>query len=39
MAVRRMLGCAEPIRPFHASDALGLALIGLFRYVEPRRKK
>lgn len=32
MAVRNALGCEAPIRPFHASDALGLALIGLFRY-------
>lgn len=31
-AVRQMIGSAEPIKPFHASDALGLALIGLFRY-------
>ena len=31
-AVRQTLGCSQPIRPFHASDALGLALIGLFRY-------
>lgn len=31
-AVRSTLNCQEPIRPFHASDALGLALIGLFRY-------
>ena len=31
-AVRKMLGCRQPIRPYHASDALGLALIGLFRY-------
>ncbi|MDA8142212.1 MAG: crossover junction endodeoxyribonuclease RuvC [Desulfobacteraceae bacterium] len=31
-AVRKSLGCNTPIRPFHASDALGLALIGLFRY-------
>lgn len=31
-AVRQTLGCNEPIRPYHASDALGLALIGLFRY-------
>jgi crossover junction endodeoxyribonuclease RuvC len=31
MAVRRSLGCAVPIKPYHASDALGLALIGLFR--------
>ena len=31
-AVRQALGCTDPIRPDHASDALGLALIGLFRY-------
>ena len=31
-AVRGTLGVAAPIRPFHASDALGLALIGLFRH-------
>jgi crossover junction endodeoxyribonuclease RuvC len=31
MAVRRRLALADPIRPFHASDALGLALIGLYR--------
>ncbi|MFZ7127740.1 MAG: crossover junction endodeoxyribonuclease RuvC [Desulfobacterales bacterium] len=31
-AVRHQLSMSEPIRPFHASDALGLALIGLFRY-------
>ena len=31
-AVRNTLGAPEPIRPFHASDALGLALIGLFRH-------
>jgi crossover junction endodeoxyribonuclease RuvC len=31
-AVREALAASEPIRPFHASDALGLALIGLFRY-------
>lgn len=30
-AVRRKLQLKEPIRPFHASDALALALIGLFR--------
>lgn len=35
-AVRQMVGCATPIRPFHASDALGLALIGLFRYTGPQ---
>ncbi len=31
-AVRQTLKCREAIRPYHASDALGLALIGLFRY-------
>ncbi len=35
-AVRNVLGCEDPIRPYHASDALGLALIGLFRYAECR---
>ena len=31
-AVRRYLHHEKPIRPYHASDALSLALIGLFRY-------
>ncbi len=31
-AVRRYLNHGGPIRPYHASDALALALIGLFRY-------
>ncbi len=31
-AVRNILGHPEPISPFHASDALGLALTGLYRY-------
>jgi len=31
-AVRSTLNAPRPIRPFHASDALGLALIGLFRH-------
>ncbi|PIE62318.1 MAG: crossover junction endodeoxyribonuclease [Desulfobacter postgatei] len=31
-AVRNLLNHHEPIRPFHASDALGMALTGLFRY-------
>lgn len=31
-AVRRTLGAPGVIRPSHASDALGLALIGLFRH-------
>ncbi|RJQ70953.1 MAG: crossover junction endodeoxyribonuclease [Desulfobacteraceae bacterium] len=33
-AVRLSIRCPDPIRPYHASDALGLALIGLFRYAE-----
>ena len=33
-AVRRKLKLQEPIRPDHASDALGLALIGLYRFRE-----
>jgi crossover junction endodeoxyribonuclease RuvC len=37
-AVRRVLGCAEAIRPYHASDALGLAIIGLFRYAHTKRQ-
>ena len=31
-AVRSLLQIDTPIRPYHASDALGLALIGLYRY-------
>ena len=31
-AVRERLGLDGPIRPFHSSDALGLAIIGLMRY-------
>jgi crossover junction endodeoxyribonuclease RuvC len=31
-AVRHALKCPTPIRPFHASDALAIALIGLYRY-------
>ena len=31
-SVRNRLGHPAPIRPYHASDALGLALIGLLRY-------
>ncbi|MBT3177144.1 MAG: crossover junction endodeoxyribonuclease RuvC [Desulfobacula sp.] len=31
-AVRNLLKHKEPIRPFHASDALGLAITGYFRY-------
>lgn len=35
-AVRQILGCPDAIRPYHASDALGLAIIGLFRYAHTR---
>jgi len=31
-AVRHLLNVNEPIRPYHASDAVGMALIGLFRH-------
>jgi len=31
-AVRQVLKLNKAIRPYHVSDALGLALIGLFRY-------
>lgn len=31
-AIRRLLNMDRPIKPYHASDALGLALIGLFRF-------
>ncbi len=31
-AVRQTLGAAQVIRPDHASDALGLALVGLYRF-------
>ena len=31
-AIRKKLCLKEPIKPWHASDALGLALIGLYRY-------
>ena len=33
-AVRRRLDHPQPIRPYHASDAMGLALIGFYRYDE-----
>jgi crossover junction endodeoxyribonuclease RuvC len=38
-AVRHSLNCTDPIRPYHASDALGLALIGLFRYAGHQRNR
>lgn len=31
-AVRNLLNHDDPIRPFHASDALGLAITGYYRY-------
>ncbi|MCG8617840.1 MAG: crossover junction endodeoxyribonuclease RuvC [Desulfobacterales bacterium] len=31
-SVRHLLNHDGPIRPFHASDALGLAITGLYRY-------
>ena len=31
-AVRRIICAPEPIKPYHASDAIGLAIIGLYRY-------
>lgn len=31
-AVRHTLNVPMPIRPYHSSDALGLAMIGLFRH-------
>jgi len=31
-SVRNILKHGEPIRPFHAADALGLALLGYYRY-------
>jgi crossover junction endodeoxyribonuclease RuvC len=31
-AVRHRLAHKTSIRPFHASDALGLAIIGLYRF-------
>jgi crossover junction endodeoxyribonuclease RuvC len=35
-AVRHRLKHKEPIRPSHASDAIGMALIGLYRYQDGR---
>ncbi len=31
-AVRHLLNLQTPVRPYHASDAVGLALLGLFRF-------
>lgn len=36
-AVRRALGQSAPIRPDHAADALGMALVGLYRYGQWRK--
>jgi crossover junction endodeoxyribonuclease RuvC len=33
-SVRGRLNHKTPIRPYHASDAVGLALIGFYRYHE-----
>ena len=37
-AVRFLLGLKEPIRPYHASDAVALAIIGMYRYHDNARK-
>jgi crossover junction endodeoxyribonuclease RuvC len=39
MAVRSLLNLRAPIRPYHASDAIGLALVGLFRHNHQDLKK
>jgi crossover junction endodeoxyribonuclease RuvC len=39
MAVRGLLNLTAPIRPYHASDAMGLALVGLFRHNSHDLKK
>jgi crossover junction endodeoxyribonuclease RuvC len=36
LAVRNLLKQTKAIRPFHASDALALGLIGLYRYKEKK---
>jgi crossover junction endodeoxyribonuclease RuvC len=36
-AVRHQLNHKTPIKPLHASDAMGLALIGLYRYEDSLR--
>jgi len=38
-AVRSILGLTRPVKPDHASDALGLALIGLLRFDNPLRRQ
>jgi len=37
-SVRNLLNLTTPIRPFHASDALGLSLIGLYRFGDGSQK-
>jgi crossover junction endodeoxyribonuclease RuvC len=37
-AVRHRLSHKKPIRPYHASDAMGLALIGFYRYFNNQRR-
>ncbi|MBI5845907.1 MAG: crossover junction endodeoxyribonuclease RuvC [Deltaproteobacteria bacterium] len=39
LAVRSRLGRTEAIRPSHASDALALALVGLYRGLSPFSRK
>ena len=34
-SVRHHLNLSTPIRPYHAADAMALALIGLFRFEHP----
>jgi len=36
LTVRRFLNLADRIKPYHASDAIALALLGLFRYKNER---
>ena len=38
-AVRHFLKVSAPIRPYHASDAMGLAIIGLFRHQDGRQHR
>ncbi|MGD9232399.1 MAG: crossover junction endodeoxyribonuclease RuvC [Desulfobacterales bacterium] len=37
--VRNVLNLTTPIRPYHASDAMALALLGLFRYNDPSAQR
>jgi len=38
-SVRNLLKITAPIRPYHASDALGLSLIGLYRLGNSRKEE